>query len=109
MTGVTIYMIGQVIPNFHIHFDLTDQTAVNPMAGILIFIAMFLTGFKVYDRICRLFHLKVSVMPLYPQQLNTGRGFVLGDGCNIFKSAEGFMLFQNFIFALTILLQWGGL
>ena len=38
-------------------------------------------------------------------------GYVLGNGCNIFKLAESFMLFLGFITALVmkILIQWGGL
>ncbi|CAH0160615.1 hypothetical protein SRABI84_00927 [Peribacillus simplex] len=68
MTGGIIYTIGQVIPNFHIlYHDFTDLTAGNPMAGILIFIAMFLTGFGCMTELAALFRLQVSAMPLYPQ------------------------------------------
>ncbi|ASS97334.1 SpoVA/SpoVAEb family sporulation membrane protein [Peribacillus simplex] len=109
MTGCIIYTIGQVIPNFHIlYHDFTDLTAGNPMAGILIFIAMH--RIWMYDRIGRFVPLTgfgnaaISAAIEYRAE-----GFVLGDGCNIFKLAESFMLFLGFITTLvmTILIQWG--
>lgn len=114
MTGGIIYMIGQVIPNFHfLYHDFMDQTAGNPMAGILIFIAMILTGFGVYDRIGRF----VPITGFGNAAISAAaieyraEGYVLGNGCNIFKLAESFMLFLGFITALVmkILIQWGGL
>ena len=43
-----------VNPTFYIYyFNFTDQTAGNPTVGTLIFIAMLLTGFGVYDRIAQ--------------------------------------------------------
>lgn len=113
MTGGIIYMIGQVIPNFHLlYHDFTDQTAGNPMAGILIFIAIFLTGFGVYDRIGRFVPLTGFDSAAISAAIEyRAEDFVLGNGCNIFKLAESFILFLGFITALvmTILIQWGGL
>lgn len=77
ITGGIICLFGQFIQNFYIHyFDFTDQTAGNPTAGTLIFIAMLLTGFGVYDRIAQFgeqdlqYHLQDSGMLLYQPPLN---------------------------------------
>lgn len=54
LTGGLICLIGQVIQTFYItYFDFTDKTAGNPTVGTLVFIAMLLTGFGVYDRIAQ--------------------------------------------------------
>ncbi|MFD6207882.1 stage V sporulation protein AC [Peribacillus sp. NPDC060253] len=122
MTGGIICLLGQCISNFYIrYFDFTDQTAGNPTAGTLIFIAMLLTGFGVYDRIAQ-FGGAGSAVPLtgFGNAVISAaiehrtEGFVLGVGGNIFKLAGSVILFgvfSAFIVALvkTILIQWGGL
>ncbi|MGE1163998.1 stage V sporulation protein AC [Peribacillus simplex] len=122
MTGGIICLIGQVISNFYIHcFNFTEQTAGNPTAGTLIFVAMLLTGFGVYDRIAQ-FGGAGSAVPLtgFGNAVISAaieyrtEGFVLGVGGNMFKLAGSVILFgvfSAFIVAMikTILIQWGGL
>jgi len=122
LTGGSICLIGQAIQIFYIYFfDFTEQTAGNPTAGTLIFIAMLLTGFGVYDRIGQ-FGGAGSAIPLtgFGNAVISAaiehrtEGFVLGVGGNIFKLAGSVILFgvsSAFVVALikTILIQWGGL
>jgi len=122
LTGGLICLIGQLIQDFYIYyFDFTDQTAGNPTVGTLIFIAMLLTGFGVYDRIAQ-FGGAGSAVPVtgFGNAIisaaieHRSEGFVLGVGGNMFKLAGSVILFgvfSAFIIALikTILIQWGGL
>ncbi|USK70541.1 stage V sporulation protein AC [Peribacillus asahii] len=122
LTGGSICLIGQAIQTFYIYFfDFTEQTAGNPTAGTLIFIAMLLTGFGVYDRIGQ-FGGAGSAIPLtgFGNAVISAaiehrtEGFVLGVGGNIFKLAGSVILFGVFsafvvAFIKTILIQWGGL
>lgn len=121
-TGGFICLIGQALQTFYIYyFDFTEKTASNPTAGTLIFIAMLLTGFGVYDRIGQ-FGGAGSAVPLtgFGNAVISAaiehrtEGFVLGVGGNLFKLAGSVILFgvfSAFVIALikTILIQWGGL
>jgi stage V sporulation protein AC len=122
LTGGLICLIGQVIQDLYIYyFDFTDQTAGNPTVGTLIFIAMLLTGFGVYDRIAQ-FGGAGSAVPvtgfgnavISAAIEHRTEGFVLGVGGNMFKLAGAVILFgvfSAFVIALvkTILIRWGGL
>ncbi len=122
LTGGLICLIGQAIQTFYIYyFDFTEKTAGNPTAGTLIFIAMLLTGFGVYDRIGQ-FGGAGSAVPLtgFGNAVISAaiehrtEGFVLGVGGNLFKLAGSVILFgvfSAFIIALikTLVIQWGGL
>jgi stage V sporulation protein AC len=122
ITGGLICLIGQVIQDLYIYyFDFTDQTAGNPTVGTLIFIAMLLTGFGVYDRIAQ-FGGAGSAVPvtgfgnavISAAIEHRTEGFVLGVGGNMFKLAGAVILFgvfSAFVIALvkTILIRWGGL
>jgi stage V sporulation protein AC len=122
LIGGLICLIGQLIQDFYIYyFDFTDQTAGNPTVGTLIFIAMLLTGFGVYDRIAQ-FGGAGSAVPVtgFGNAIisaaieHRSEGFVLGVGGNMFKLAGSVILFgvfSAFVIALikTILIQWGGL
>ncbi|MEQ2529600.1 stage V sporulation protein AC [Robertmurraya yapensis] len=122
LIGGLICLIGQVIQNFYIYyFDFTDQTAGNPTVGTLIFIAMLLTGFGVYDRIAQ-FGGAGTAVPVtgFGNAIISAaiehrtEGYVLGVGGNMFKLAGSvivFGVFSAFVIALikTILIQWGGL
>jgi stage V sporulation protein AC len=103
MTGGIICLIGQVTSNLHIHFNFTDQTSGNQIAGTLLFIAMLLT----------LFVPLIGFGNAVKSAANEHRveGFVLGDDGNLFKLAESLMLFLVFMLApvMTILIQWGDL
>ncbi|MCM3570946.1 stage V sporulation protein AC [Neobacillus mesonae] len=122
LTGGLICLIGQVIQDLYIYyFNFTDQTAGNPTVGTLIFIAMLLTGFGVYDRIAQ-FGGAGSAVPvtgfgnavISAAIEHRTEGFVLGVGGNMFKLAGSVILFgvfSAFVIALvkTILIRWGGL
>jgi stage V sporulation protein AC len=122
LVGGLICLIGQVIQTFYItYFDFTDKTAGNPTVGTLIFIAMLLTGFGVYDRIAQ-FGGAGSAVPVtgFGNAIISAaiehrtEGFVLGVGGKMFKLAGPvivFGVFSAFVVALikTILIQWGGL
>ncbi|OLN22168.1 stage V sporulation protein AC [Domibacillus antri] len=122
LVGGIICVIGQAIQYFYIFFfNFTEQTTGNPTAGTMIFIAMLLTGFGVYDRLAQ-FGGAGSAVPLtgFGNAVISAaiehrtEGFVLGVGGNIFKLAGSVILFgvfSAFIVAMikTLLTQWGGL
>lgn len=122
LIGGLICLIGQLISTFYIYFfDFTDKTAGNPTVGTLIFIAMLLTGFGVYDRIAQ-FAGAGSAVPVtgFGNAIISAaiehrtEGFVLGVGGNMFKLAGSvivFGVFSAFVVSLikTIVIQWGGL
>ena len=122
LVGGLICLIGQLVSTFYIYyFDFTDQTAGNPTVGTLVFIAMLLTGFGVYDRIAQ-FGGAGTAVPVtgFGNAIISAaiehrtEGFVLGVGGNMFKLAGSVILFgvfSAFIISLikTIFIQWGGL
>lgn len=122
LVGGLICLIGQLISTFYIYyFNFTDQTVGNPTVGTLIFIAMLLTGFGVYDRIAQ-FGGAGTAVPVtgFGNAIISAaiehrtEGFVLGVGGNMFKLAGSVILFgvfSAFIISLikTIFMQWGGL
>ncbi len=120
--GGTICVIGQAITYFYIYFfDFTEQTAGNPTVATMVFFAMLLTGFGVYDRLGQ-FAGAGSAVPvtgfgnavISSAIEHRSEGFVTGVGGNIFKLAGSviiFGVFSAFLVALikTILIKWGGL
>ncbi|WP_050179892.1 stage V sporulation protein AC [Domibacillus robiginosus] len=120
--GGLFCVVGQAIQYFYIFFfNFTEQTAGNPTAGTMIFIAMLLTGFGVYDRIGQ-FAGAGSAVPLtgFGNAVisaaieHRSEGFVLGVGGNMFKLAGSVILFgvfSAFVVATIkiLLIQWGGL
>lgn len=118
--GGTICLIGQAITYFYIYFfHFTEQTAGNPTVATMIFIAMLLTGFGVYDRIGQ-FAGAGSAVPItgFGNSVISAaiehrtEGFVLGVGGNMFKLAGSVILFgvfSAFVVALikTLLQIWG--
>ena len=88
--------------------------------GTLVFIAMLLTGFGVYDRIAQ-FGGAGTAVPVtgFGNAIISAaiehrtEGFVLGVGGNMFKLAGSVILFgvfSAFVISLikTIFIQWGG-
>lgn len=122
LVGGLICVVGQAIQYFYIFFfDFTEKTTGNPTAGTMIFIAMLLTGFGVYDRIAQ-FAGAGSAVPLtgFGNAVISAaiehrtEGFVLGVGGNMFKLAGSVILFgvfSAFVVATikTLLTMWGGL
>ncbi|WP_062197985.1 stage V sporulation protein AC [Massilibacterium senegalense] len=122
LVGGFICTIGQAIQIFLMtYFTFTEKNVGNPTVAILIFIAMLLTGFGVYDRIGQ-FAGAGSAVPvtgfgnavISAAIEHRTEGFVLGVGGNMFKLAGSVILFgvfSAFVIAVikTILTMWGGL
>jgi stage V sporulation protein AC len=118
--GGLICAIGQAISYFYIYFfNFTEQTAGNPTVATMVFFAMLLTGFGVYDRIGQ-FGGAGSAVPvtgfgnavISAAIEHRTEGFVLGVGGNMFKLAGSVILFGVFAaFAValikTLLGMWG--
>ncbi|MBS4198700.1 stage V sporulation protein AC [Bacillus sp. FJAT-49732] len=119
--GGTICLIGQGITYLYIYyFDFTEKTAGNPTVATMVFIAMLLTGFGIYDRLGQ-FGGAGSAVPvtgfgnavISSAIEHRTEGFVLGVGGNMFKLAGSvivFGVFSAFVVALvkTFITQWGG-
>jgi stage V sporulation protein AC len=118
--GGLICTVGQAISYFYIYyFNFTEQTAGNPTVATMVFLAMLLTGFGVYDRIGQ-FGGAGSAVPvtgfgnavISAAIEHRTEGFVLGVGGNMFKLAGSVILFGVFAaFAValikTLLGMWG--
>ncbi|MDA3128645.1 stage V sporulation protein AC [Aliibacillus thermotolerans] len=119
--GGLICVIGQGLQNFFIYyFDFNEKTAGDPTVAVLIFIAVLLTGFGVYDKIAQ-FAGAGTAVPVtgFANAMASAaidhrtEGYVLGVGGNMFKLAGPVIVFGTtaaFIIALikTIWIQWGG-
>ncbi|WP_066055028.1 stage V sporulation protein AC [Robertmurraya korlensis] len=122
LVGGFICTIGQAITYFYIYFfNFTEQTAGNPTVATMVFIAMLLTGFGVYDRLGQ-FAGAGSAVPvtgfgnavISAAIEHRTEGFVLGVGGNLFKLAGSVVLFgvfSAFVVALikTILIKLGAI
>lgn len=120
--GGLICTVGQAITYFYIYFfNFTEQTAGNPTVATMVFLAMLLTGFGIYDHLGQ-YAGAGSAVPvsgfgnavISAAIEHRTEGFVLGVGGNMFKLAGSVILFgvfAAFVVALikTILIQWGGL
>ncbi len=118
--GGAICLIGQAVSYFYIYFfNFTEQTAGNPTVATMVFFAMILTGFGVYDHLGQ-FGGAGSAVPvtgfgnavISAAIEHKTEGYVLGVGGNIFKLAGSvivFGVFSAFVVALikTLLIQWG--
>ncbi|UXH45700.1 stage V sporulation protein AC [Rossellomorea vietnamensis] len=118
--GGFICLIGQAVTYMYIYyFNFTEQTAGNPTVATMVFLAMLLTGFGVYDHIGQ-FAGAGSAVPvtgfgnavISAAIEHRTEGLVLGVGGNIFKLAGSvivFGVFSAFVVALikTILIQLG--
>jgi stage V sporulation protein AC len=120
LIGGLICTVGQAISYFYIYFfNFTEQTSGNPTVATMVFLAMLLTGFGVYDRIGQ-FAGAGSAVPvtgfgnavISAAIEHRTEGFVLGVGGNMFKLAGSVILFgvfASFVVALikTLLGMWG--
>jgi stage V sporulation protein AC len=120
--GGVICLIGQAVTYFYIYFfNFTEKTAGNPTVATMVFFAMLLTGFGVYDRLGQ-FGGAGSAVPvtgfgnavISAAIEHRTEGYVLGVGGNMFKLAGSVILFgvfSAFVVALikTIIILWGGL
>ncbi len=122
LVGGLICIIGQVFQTvFYVYFDFTERTAGNPTVATLIFLAVLLTGFGVYDRFAQ-FAGAGTAVPVtgFANSIASAaiehrtEGYVLGVGGNMFKLAGSVIVFGTvaaFIIALikTAFIQWGGM
>ncbi len=111
LVGGFICALGQGISNFYIYFfDFTEQNAGNPTVATLIFIAVVLTGFGVYDNIGQ-FAGAGSAVPVtgFANSVasaaieHRSEGYVLGVGGNMFKLAGSVIVYgvvASFVVAL---------
>ncbi|PPA72310.1 stage V sporulation protein AC [Jeotgalibacillus proteolyticus] len=99
--GGVICMIGQAVTIFFItYFPFTEQTAGNPSVSVMIFFAMLLTGFGVYDRLGQ-YAGAGSAVPvtgfgnavISAAIEHRTEGLVLGVGGNMFKLAGSVIVF----------------
>ncbi|MGD6775872.1 stage V sporulation protein AC [Sutcliffiella horikoshii] len=121
LVGGLFCIVGQAIQLMYIYFfNFTEVTAGNPTVATMIFIAMLLTGFGVYDRIAQ-FAGAGSAVPVtgFGNAVISAciehktEGYVLGVGSNMFKLAGSVILFgvfSAFVVALvkTIVVSIGG-
>ncbi|PTY75932.1 stage V sporulation protein AC, partial [Heyndrickxia sporothermodurans] len=117
--GGLICVIGQAVTYFYIYFfNFTEQTAGNPTVATMVFFAMLLTGFGMYDKLGQ-FSGAGSAVPvtgfgnavISAAIEHQTEGYVLGVGGNIFKLAGSvivFGVFSAFVVALikTILIRY---
>ncbi|NEU31036.1 stage V sporulation protein AC [bacterium LRH843] len=122
LVGGFICLLGQSIQTmYYTFFDFTERSASNPTVATLIFIAVLLTGFGMYDRIAQ-FSGAGTAVPVtgFANSITSAaiehrtEGYVLGVGGNMFKLAGSVIVFGTvaaFVIALikTIFLQLGGL
>jgi stage V sporulation protein AC len=104
LVGGIICVIGQAISYFYIYFfNFTEQTAGNPTVATMVFLAMLLTGFGVYDHLAQ-FGGAGSAVPvtgfgnavISAAIEHRTEGYVLGVGGNMFKLAGSVILFGVF-------------
>lgn len=120
LVGGTICLIGQGVSYFYIYFfRFTEQTAGNPTVATMVFLAMLLTGFGVYDHLGQIGGAgsAVPVTGFGNAMISAAiehrtEGYVLGVGGNMFKLAGSVILFgvfSAFVVALikTLLTIWG--
>ncbi|OIJ15913.1 stage V sporulation protein AC [Anaerobacillus arseniciselenatis] len=122
LVGGFICFIGQFVQTFYVHFfEFNERTAGNPTVATMIFIAVLLTGFGVYDRIAQ-FAGAGTAVPVtgFANSVASAaiehrtEGYVLGVGGNMFKLAGSVIVFGTFaafVIAIikTLIVGWGGL
>lgn len=120
LVGGTICLLGQVFSYFYMYnFNFTEATVGNPTVATMVFLAMLLTGFGVYDHLGQIGGAGSAVpvtgfgnAVISAAIEHRTEGFVLGVGGNIFKLAGSvivFGVFSAFVVALikTILISLG--
>ncbi|MBP1933525.1 stage V sporulation protein AC [Ammoniphilus resinae] len=101
LVGGFICMLGQLIANFYMmYFNFTERSAGNPTVATLIFIAVLLTGFGVYDVLGQ-FAGAGSAVPVtgFANSVaaaaieHRSEGYVLGVAGNMFKLAGAVIVY----------------
>ena len=113
LVGGIFCLVGQAISYFYIYyFNFTEQTVGNPTSATMVFLALLLTGFGVYDRIGQ-FGGAGSAVPvtgfgnavISAAIEHRTEGFVLGVGGNMFKLAGSVILFGVFSAFMVALIK----
>jgi stage V sporulation protein AC len=114
LVGGAICAFGQLVSDFYIHFfGFTKATAGNPTVATLIFIAVLLTGFGIYDRLGQ-FAGAGSAVPVtgFANSMSSAaiehraEGIVLGIGGNMFKLAGGVIVYGVVTALIVSLVKW---
>ena len=114
--GGSISLIGQVILEVLLSFKIDNKEAITYMLLIVIFVAILLSGFGLYDKIGQMAKCG-TVIPIsgFANSMASSsmeyrpEGFILGVGANTFKLAGTvivFGVFSAFIVASIKYLVW---
>ncbi len=111
--GGSICLLGQLISDFYMtFFDFNERTAGNPTVATLIFIAVLLTGFGVYDHFGQWAGAGTAVpVTGFANSVasaaieHRSEGFVLGVGGNMFKLAGSVIVFGTFAAFVVALIK----
>lgn len=101
--GGIISLIGQIILELFLYFDFKEKDAITYMLLIIIFIAIVLSGFGVYDKIGQVAKCG-TIIPIsgFANSMASSsmeykpEGFILGVGANTFKLAGTVIVFGVF-------------
>ncbi len=121
LVGGSICLLGQLISTFYMRFfDFNEKTASDPTVATLIFIAVLLTGFGVYDNIAQWAGAGTAIpVTGFANAVSSAaiehraEGLVLGVGGNMFKLAGSVIVFgvvSAFVIGIikVILMGMGG-
>ena len=121
LVGGSICLLGQLISPFYMRFfDFNEKTASDPTVATLIFIAVLLTGFGVYDNIAQWAGAGTAIpVTGFANAVSSAaiehraEGLVLGVGGNMFKLAGSVIVFgvvSAFVIGIikVILMGMGG-
>ena len=114
--GGSISLIGQIILEIFLSFKVDNKEAITYMLLIVIFIAILLSGFGLYDKVGQIAKCG-TVIPIsgFANSMASSsmeyrpEGFILGVGANTFKLAGTvivFGVFSAFIVASIKYLVW---
>ncbi|MBB6448986.1 stage V sporulation protein AC [Geomicrobium halophilum] len=123
LVGGFICVIGQLIQMFYMMtFNFNEHTVADPTVATLIFIAVLLTGFGVYDKFSQ-FSGGGTIVPVtgFANAMSAtaieyrSEGYVLGVGGNMFKLAGSVIVFGTvaaFVIGIIYAIvtqQWEGM
>lgn len=101
--GGLISLFGQILIELFLYFDFKEKEATTYMLLIVIFIAVLLSGFGIYDKFGQLAKCG-SIIPItgFANSMSSSameykpEGFILGVGANTFKLAGTVVVFGVF-------------
>lgn len=114
LVGGAICAFGQIVTNFYIRFfGFTKETAGDPTAATLIFLAVLFTGLGIYDRLGQ-FAGAGSAVPVtgFANSMSSAaiehraEGLVLGVGGNMFKLAGGVIVYGVVAALVVSVIKW---